>query len=139
MAKLEGLTKHLAQLQKKAAAAKKDNDAAVAVGFSAAYALIVHENIEAAHGAVYNEKWAADIAAGKKHSRGENQQAKFLEQPLRENRKKYAKLIADALKQGKTMAQALLIAGLALQRDSQKLTPVDKGFLRASAYTRLEI
>lgn len=139
MAKIEGLVKHLAQLQKRAAAAKKDNEASVAVGFSAAYALFVHENLEAAHGAVYNEKYAEDIAAGRKHSRGEAQQAKFLEQPLRENRSKYAKIIATALKQGKTMAQALLLGGLALQRDSQRITPVDKGFLRASAFTRLEI
>ena len=38
----------------------------------------------------------------------------------------------------RTPAQALLAAGLRLQRESQARVPVDSGNLKASAYTRLE-
>ena len=39
---------------------------------------------------------------------------------------------------GHVLAQALLAAGLRLQRESQMLVPIDTGNLRASAFTRLE-
>ena len=47
-------------------------------------------------------------------------------------------MIKDALAHGQTTAQALLQAGLRLQRESQLLVPVDTGALKASAFTRLE-
>ena len=75
----------------------------VYVGYTAEYAVYVHENLEAAHGAEYNRKYAnkigpdRDSSTGKYLSRqerrkkkfsarGERQQAKFLEQPAREKR-----------------------------------------------------
>ena len=69
----------------------------VQVGYSAAYAIYVHENLDAAHGSAYNEKYAEQIARGDKgfHSRGANQQAKFLEQPARE----HAQEIKDIIKE----------------------------------------
>lgn len=60
--------------------------ARVNVGFTAAYAIYVHENLDAAHGAAYNTKYADDIKAGRKKARGPNQQAKFVERPAREHR-----------------------------------------------------
>lgn len=64
----------------------------VTVGYTAAYAVYVHENLDAAHGAAFNAKHAAELAYAKKHkikhgpyrhARGTNQTAKFLEIPFR--------------------------------------------------------
>lgn len=138
MPKIEGLQRVISALQAKAAAATKDTDVSVVVGYTAAYALYVHEDLSKAHGDAYNEKWADDIAAGRKTSRGSGQQAKFLEQPMRERKEELRAIVTKALQQGKTMGQALLLAGLALQRWSQQICPVDTGVLRESAFTRLE-
>jgi hypothetical protein len=88
----------------------------VEVGFTAGYAVFVHENLQARH------------PVG---------QAKFLEQPARENAKKYAETIRMAVRTGLPLARALVLAGLELQADAMRLTPVDTGALRASAFTRL--
>jgi hypothetical protein len=58
----------------------------VVVGYTASYAVYVHENLDAAHGAEYNQKHRDEIRNGETHSRGANQKAKFLEDPLKENR-----------------------------------------------------
>lgn len=39
---------------------------------------------------------------------------------------------------GKGLRKGLYKAGLFLQRESQKIVPIDKGILRASAFTRME-
>jgi hypothetical protein len=117
MAEIKNLEKVVAQLRARAAKANRDTKASVAVSFHTDYAIFVHENLEAFH------------PVG---------QAKFLEQPARENQARYAAIVTKALQQGKTMSQALLLAGLALQRDAQQLTPIDTGALRASATTTLE-
>jgi len=91
--------------------------ASVAVGFATAYALWVHENLLAAH------------PVG---------QAKFLEQPWREYAERIRQIIREQLAKGSTMGQALLVAGLFLQREAQLLCPVDTGALRNSAFTVLE-
>jgi hypothetical protein len=80
----------------------------VAVGYSADYAAYVHENLEAAHGAEYNIKHADEISRAKadkrstaesgNFNRGENQQAKFLENPAKENRDEILRLIANGVK-----------------------------------------
>lgn len=89
----------------------------VIVGYTAAYALYVHEDLEAHH------------PVG---------QAKYLEQPAREMRKELAVIVQKVVKAGGTLEQGLLIAGLRLQRASQMLVPVDTGNLKASAFTRIE-
>lgn len=65
----------------------------VNVGYTVAYGIFVHENLDAAHGAAFNAKYADAIKAGREHSRGENQQAKFLERPFRENRDKMREIV----------------------------------------------
>lgn len=70
----------------------------VIVSYGTDYALYVHENLDAAHGADFNTKYADEIAnAGPNHpfyfNRGPNQQAKFLEKPLREKRHKMASIV----------------------------------------------
>ena len=91
----------------------------VVVGFTAAYGLRVHEDMEAYH------------RVG---------QAKFLEQPARElsNDGTLGAIVRKAVVAGKTVLEGLLLAGLRLQREAQLLVPVDTGALKASAYTRVE-
>lgn len=135
---IKGLESLVAKLRAKAVKAAADGDVSVVVGYTQSYAAAVHENLLVTHGQAFNVKHAAEIKAGLEHSRGPTQQAKFLEQPARENRADYARDVETVVKAGKTLAQALLVAGLHLQRDSQELVPVDTGLLRASAFTRLE-
>lgn len=72
--------------------------AKVNVGFTEAYAVIVHENLDAAHGAAYNAKYKEDIKKGLKKARGVNQQAKFLERPAREHRPELLRIIRESAK-----------------------------------------
>lgn len=113
--KVEGVGRLVAQFKAKSDEAKKGPT--VAVGFTAAYAMYVHENLEAHH------------PVG---------QAKFLEQPARALRDEFRRIIREALAARKPLAQALTLAGLRLQREAQLLCPVDTGSLRGSAFTRLE-
>lgn len=71
-----------------------DTDIVVGYGSEAAnYAVFVHEDLNKAHGKAFNIKYAKEIAAGKMNNRGENQQAKFLERPAREERRSIIKII----------------------------------------------
>lgn len=117
MAKIENVKKVIAALRARAAKAMKDTNVSVVVGYTQSYAIYVHENLEAHH------------PVG---------QAKYLEQPARLLAPVLAQIVRDAMKQGKTLAQGLLLAGLRLQRESQMLVPVDTGALKNSAFTRLE-
>ncbi len=107
----------------------------VIVGYTANYALHVHENI--------GMKWKGSprIAPSKGNywdgSRGPGQ-AKFLEQPARELTTEFDRIVFESMRNGATLLQALYLAGLRLQRESQLLVPVDTGNLKASAFTRKE-
>ena len=82
----------------------------VQVGYTAAYAIYVHENLDAVHGAAFNAKYAAEIAKNKSkrkikratknriHSRGEGQKAKFLEDPARRNTDNIVTLVKDEVR-----------------------------------------
>lgn len=86
----------------------------VAVGYTAAYAPFVHENVDALHGKEFNEAYADKIAAHARVSRktgklswpkktmwfprGENQQAKFLEKPMKEERRTILGIISRRAK-----------------------------------------
>jgi len=77
-------------------------------GYEAEYALWVHEDLGARHGEEFNRYYAKQIASGALqpwngkvfHKRGPNQQAKFLEKPVRENRKEIVKIVIDEAKKG---------------------------------------
>lgn len=116
--KVEGVNKVIEALEAKKAEAIKASKASVTVGYTQNYAIFVHEDL-VAH-----------------HSVG---QAKFLEQPARTLQDKFRGIIEDALRRKRTMSQALLLAGLTLQRESQKLVPVDTGALKSSAFTRVDV
>lgn len=88
------------------------------VGYEAEYAIYVHEDLEAFH------------PVG---------QAKYLEEPARTLQAQIVAVINNALATGMDLDAALYMGGLYLQAESQKLCPVDTGFLRNSAFTLVEI
>ena len=119
MPKIEGLQQIYTLLRKKSAHildAKTKGKPSVTVGFSQNYAIYVHENLEVHH------------PVG---------QAKYLEQPAREMGKELGQITAEVIKNGGTVEEGLLVAGLELQRAAQELTPVDTGALKSSAFTCL--
>lgn len=103
-----------AKLAKLAKKMKTDKD--VTVGFTANYAVYVHENLTARH------------RVG---------QAKFLEEPLRTLKAQIYHIIATVFEQTQSASKSLMAGGLFLQREAQKRVPVDTGALKNSAYTRL--
>lgn len=117
MAKVEGVTAVVAELGKRRKESEAEGSPSVIVGYTTAYAIFVHENLEA------------------KHPIG---QAKFLEEPARTMQPELAGIIRGAMQRGATLTQALLMAGLRLQRESQLRVPVDTGTLKNSAFTELE-
>ncbi len=96
---------------------RKKNNGSVIVGYTANYAVYVHENKEAHH---------------------PNGQAKFLEQPFREKADEIAKIAQKTAEATGSIVDGLVVGGLFLQRESQKLVPVDTGNLKGSAFTRKE-
>lgn len=148
MAKVEGLNKVVDALRKRAAKAKKDERASVIVGYTAAYALWVHESVgmklKGQPRGAWKLRYSRDKGWRQTSKRGfywdpqGQAQAKFLEGPARELAPELGRIVAQALLKGLTMSEALLIAGLRLQRESQLLVPVETGALKASAFTRLE-
>lgn len=127
--KIENVDRLIAKLKAKYAHVGDPNPA-VAVGYAAAYAIYVHENVEM--------KWKGQ-PRHKPHKgsywdppgRG---QAKFLEQPARELSPEFRRIIMEAVSKGASLGRALMLAGMRLLRESQKLVPVDTGNLKASAF-----
>lgn len=125
----------------------------VIVGYTANYALHVHENIEMKwKGLPRTGHYDKTFKSGKRKgetvlvarrgnywdgSRGPGQ-AKFLEQPARELTTEFDRIVFESMRNGATLLQALYLAGLRLQRESMLLVPVDTGNLKASAFTRKE-
>lgn len=117
MPKVEGVKAVLNELKKLEKMAKKA-DVSVIVGYTQNYAIYVHENLTARH------------KPGKI--------AKYLEKPARENANELKRIVVRTTKKTKSVARGLLSAGLALQRMSQRVVPVDTGALKASAFTKQE-
>jgi cell division protein ZapA (FtsZ GTPase activity inhibitor) len=93
----------------------KADNIIVVVGYSQSYALEVHERTDV------------------KRRVG---QPKFLETAARSLESDIRNMIRRAGRE--KLAEAMLRAGLLIQRESQKLTPVDTSALRASAFTTTE-
>ncbi|GIW60123.1 MAG: hypothetical protein KatS3mg087_1189 [Patescibacteria group bacterium] len=94
---------------------KKPED--VIVGFTQRYAIFVHERTDLTH------------RVG---------QAKFLESAAIEHRDVLAEIVRRVFDTTGDFQQALLVAGLRLQREAQLRTPVDTSALRSSAFTTTE-
>lgn len=67
------------------------------IKFEAEHAIVVHEDLTLRHGAAFNEAYAEDIAAGKTHARRPQEQAKYIEKPIRENRKEIRDMINNEI------------------------------------------
>jgi hypothetical protein len=135
----------IAMLKKKLTQADADAGARVIVGYTANYAIYVHEMIQGKpNPPKTREQQAAMMIAIKKrdkvgHVSWSSGGPKFLEGPFRRMRKELQDLIAKSIKMYKMdVRQALMVAGLQLQRESQMVCPVDTGNLWASAFTKLE-
>ena len=97
--------------------AKRASRAAVRVGFTANYAVFVHE-------------------IDKNYNNGKRW--KFLERPTRMllNTGELSRIISTAYKGGASLEQSLYLAGLRIQREAMKESPIDTGNLKGSAFTR---
>lgn len=118
MAEIKNLQRLYRKLEKLERDSRRKNNGNVVVGYSASYALYVHENKEAKHNA--------------------GQQAKFLEEPARTKQREIMDVVKTELERGVGLIKALIEGGLRLQRESQELVPVDIGNLKASAFTEKE-
>ena len=142
---VKNAAKVVAKLRQKAL---EQSSTSVVVGYTAKYALWVHENRAM--------KWRGfprdrsirkegDFAitghnASKKKGLfwGPRGRAGFLLDVMRELKDELTRIIHKAMAKKVTLGKALLLAGLRLQRESQLNVPVELGNLRASAFTRLE-
>ena len=106
----------------------------VIVGYTAKYALYVHENTEM----TLKGQKRPGKNRGKFWDPQGRAQAKFLETPAREKQDEIGTIIVKTYARTGMMGKSLLVGGLFLQRESQKLVPVDTGNLKNSAFTRLE-
>ena len=118
MPKITGVRSVVSSLNKLHKDSEKGDNGEVHVGYTASYALPVHE---APPGTQFKRPGS---------------QSKFLEQPAREMGNELRDIIRKARKRV-SLIKALYIAGLALQRRSQEIVPVDTGNLRGSAFTRI--
>lgn len=115
MAKVERIAQLKRALQ--FAGRKYQRRVSVVVGYKAAYAIHVHEDLNATH---------------------VNGQAKFLEQPAREHASELVRVVRTVVRTKGSVEEGLRLAGLRLQRESQLLVPVDTGNLKNSAFTKVE-
>ena len=111
---LEGLQNLRNALINKVRKAKGDNDVVI-VGFTQNYAIFVHEDMNAEH--------------------KEGKSAKYLEKAYVLIYPAIPYIVSQALRNGKSVTQGLIIAGLRIQRAAMKVVPIDTGALRASAFT----
>jgi hypothetical protein len=111
--------KVIAKLNARHAEVSKEGSPVGIVGYTQEYAIDVHENLEAAH------------KPGK--------QAKFLEGPARKlaNEGTLGRIIVEAVRRGMSLAEGILLACLRVQRESQRVVPVDTGALKNSAFTEM--
>lgn len=113
--------------------AKRHGSTRVVVGYTAEYAIYVHENIEMKLKGQPRPK-----NKGKYWDPQGRGQAKFLEEPARRLQPELGRIIGETVKATGDVALGLKMAGLRLQRESQKLVPVNTGNLKNSAFTRVE-
>lgn len=146
MAEMLNMTRLLRKLEKYERESMRKNNGNVVVGYTASYAVYVHENLEAAHGEAFNAKHAAEIAAGagrkkgerRVMSRGAGQQAKFLEQPAREHSTTIAQMVVNGMKNGASLMKSLLGAGHFLLAKSREIVPWQTGNLYRSGFVEEE-
>lgn len=148
MAEIKNLNRLLSKLQAVSSEAKRNN-VSVVVGYTAAYAVYVHENRQMKWRGFPRDRSIRLDGEGIARTGytpqkrrglfwGPNGRAGFLLDVMREMAPRLRAEIVNSMKAGVSLAKSLVRAGLLLQRESQKNVPVDTGNLRASAFTRLE-
>lgn len=130
-ARVYGTKKLQAVLSAKMREMQKTAASRVVVGYSAPYAMYVHEAV----GMVLQ---GLPRPSGIGNYWDPNGQAKFLEEPTRLYAKDMGAFICRLMRQRSTLLLALLKAGQILLRESKKLVPVEYGDLKASGYVRIE-
>ena len=119
MPKITGVRSVQLTLKSMEKESQREDDGEVYVGYTAQYALHVHE---APPGTQFQRPGA---------------QSKYLEQPARDMSDELADIIRKSKKRGVGLVHSIYLAGLRLQRASMQIVPVDTGNLRASAFTRI--
>lgn len=146
MPKVEGLQNLVAALRKEASKKSGGTNGTIIVGFTAAYALAIHEREKGAPNPPRTDAQRRAMFASikEREDRGvvswDQGEPKFLERPAREltNDGTLAGIVRQAVESGKTVLQGLLLAGLRLQREAQNNVPLDTSNLKNSAFTRRE-
>ncbi len=115
--KMENLETLIVALNKRIEKSQKDTGSSYVVGYTAPYAVFVHENLVVKHKSPT--------------------QAKYLEQPAREKQGELAESIKNSMQKGQSLLQALSLAGIRLLQFSQALVPVGTGLLKRSGYSTL--
>lgn len=101
---ISGVKQLIDNLDKRYKKSVRENNQVLTLGYQAAYAIHVHENLQARH------------APGK--------QAKYLSDPAKRFRGQMRNIVRNAVRAGLPVNQAQLLALLLLQRESQKIVPV---------------
>jgi hypothetical protein len=113
---IEGVKELQARLRNLAKESQKHDTSAVSVGYTAPYAIYVHEDLTAHH------------EPGKK--------AKFLSGPARRLARELGELVAAKKRKGATMLEAHIAAARRLLEESRIEVPVDTSFLQKSWFIR---
>lgn len=113
---------------------KYSGDVSVITGFTAAYALYVHEAV----GMKLKGKPRSKPSKGKYWDPQGRGQAKYLESAARDLKDEVGLTITKAVRKKVPLASALAVGALRIQREAQRRVPVDTGNLKASAFTRKE-
>jgi hypothetical protein len=126
--RIDGLEALMSQLKGLEVTSRRDNNRRLAVGYTAFYAIYVHERMDVYH--------------------APPTRAKFLEEPMRRLFPHMAKIVRQNMRQTRTaggkfgrtgrMVDGLLAAGHYLLAASLELVPIDTGFLRKSSFVRLD-
>jgi hypothetical protein len=158
--KIENFQRLLDKMNARAQKALREIRQSVIVGYTAKYALFIHENDQIwppgmrlkglpRSGEIRRASGFGNqrvVTTGHKASKGKGffwdpqgrATFKFLEEPARRMSKLIGATIRAVVMAGYPMSQALLRAGMLLQRESMQRVPVDTGALKASAFTKLE-
>jgi hypothetical protein len=122
----------LKQLQVKAKQSTKDR---IVVGYEAYYAVYVHESVEMKLQGVPRPS-----GIGRYWDPQGQAEAKFLERAVRSltYSGELSRIVVKVAKSTKSVSRALLSAGVAIRNEAQRRTPVETGYLKNSAYARVE-
>ena len=111
---------------------QKQASGRILVGYSAPYAMFVHEAVGMVLQGLPRPSGLGNYWDPK------GAQAKFLEQPTRIYAKDMGHFICQQMRHGSTLLIAMTRAARILLRESKKLVPVETGLLKESGYIKVE-